>query len=73
MNPMQLFQMLRGGGNPVSMMQQMFGTNPMFQRAMQMLQGKDHNAQMEVLNNICKQKGISLQQLKQMFTTGHIQ
>lgn len=71
MNPMQLFQMLQGGGNPVSMMQHMFGTNPMFQRAMQMLQGKDHDAQMEVLNNICKQKGINLQQLKQMFTTGH--
>ena len=71
MNPMQIFQMLQGAGNPVSMMQQMFSNNPMFQRAMQMLQGKDHNAQMEVLNNICKQKGINLQQLKQMFTTGH--
>lgn len=72
MNPMQLFQVLRGAGNPVSMMQQMFNGNPMFQRAIQMLQGKSHEAQMEVLNNICKQKGINLQQLKQMFTTGQI-
>lgn len=72
MNPMQLFQVLRGAGNPVSMMQQMFNGNPMFQRAMQMLQGKSHEAQMEVLNNICKQKGINLQQLKQMFTTGQV-
>lgn len=69
---MQLFQVLRGAGNPVSMMQQMFNGNPMFQRAMQMLQGKSHEAQMEVLNNICKQKGINLQQLKQMFTTGQV-
>ncbi len=72
MNPMQLFQVLRGAGNPVSMMQQMFNGNPMFQRAIQMLQGKSHEAQMEVLNNICKQKGINLQQLKQMFTTGQV-
>lgn len=69
MNPLQLFQMLQSAGNPMAMMQQMYGSNPMFQRAMQMVQGKDKNAQMEVLNNICKQKGIDLAQLKQMFTT----
>ena len=72
MNPMQLFQVLQGAGNPMSMMRQMFSGNPMFQRAIQMLQGKSHEAQMEVLNNICKQKGINLQQLKQMFTTGQV-
>ena len=72
MNPMQLFQVRRSAGNRVSMMQQMFSGNPMFQRAIQMLQGKSHEAQMEVLNNVCKQKGINLQQLKQMFTTGQV-
>lgn len=67
MNPMQMLQLLKGSKDPMSLMQQMYGNNPMFQRAVQMLQGKSHEGQMEVLNNICKQRGIDLQQLKNMF------
>lgn len=67
MNPMQMLEMLQNSGNPQAMMQQMFGNNPMFQRAQSMLQGKSHRAQMKIIENVCKQRGISLDQLKQMF------
>lgn len=62
-----MLEMLQNSGNPQAMMQQMFGNNPMFQRAQSMLQGKSHRAQMKIIENVCKQRGISLDQLKQMF------
>lgn len=62
-----MLEMLQNSGNPQAMMQQMFGNNPMFQRAQSMLQGKSHRAQMKIIENVCKQRGISLGQLKQMF------
>lgn len=43
MNPltmMQMFNQIKGSNNPMGMMQQMFGNNPMFGRAMEMAQGK---------------------------------
>ena len=49
------------------MMQQMFGNHPLFQRAQMMLQGKTEKAQMKIIENLCKQRGISLDQLKSMF------
>lgn len=67
MNPMQMLQMLQSSGNPVAMMQQMFGNHPLFQRAQMMLQGKTEKAQMRIIENLCKQRGISLDQLKSMF------
>ena len=67
MNPMQMLQMLQNSGNPTAMMQQMFGNHPLFKRAQMMLQGKSHKAQIKVIENLCKQRGIDLTQLKQMF------
>ena len=51
----------------MAMMENMYGNNPLFQRAKEMVKGKDQNAQMELLNNLCKQRGIDLNQLKGMF------
>lgn len=65
-NPMQLFQMFMGSPNPMGMMQQMFGGNPMFQQAMQMAQGKSPEQMQEVIQNVAKQKNIDTNQLKQM-------
>ena len=67
MNPMQMFGMLMNSGNPMAMMENMYGNNPLFQRAKEMVKGKDQNAQMELLNKLCKQRGIDLNQLKGMF------
>ena len=67
MNPMQMLQMLQSSGNPQAMMQHMFGNHPLFKRAQMMLQGKNYKAQMKIIDNLCKQRGIDLTQLKQMF------
>lgn len=67
MNPVQMLQLIQNSGNPVAMMQQMFGNHPLFHRAQMMLQGKTEKAQMKVIENLCKQRGISLDQLKSMF------
>lgn len=67
MNPAEMLQMIQNSGNPVAMMQQMFGNHPLFQRAKAMLQGKTEKAQMKIIENLCKQRGISLDQLKSMF------
>ena len=67
MNPIQMLQLIQSSGNPMAMMQQMFGNHPMFQRAQMMLQGKTKKGQMKVLENLCKQRGINLEQLKNMF------
>ena len=67
MNPIQMLQLIQNSGNPMAMMQQMFGNHPLFQRAQMMLQGKNEKAQLKVIENLCKQRGISLGQLKSMF------
>lgn len=65
-NPMQMFQMFMSAQNPMMMMQQMLGGNPMFQQAMQMAQGKNATQMPSIAQNIAKQKNISLEQLSQM-------
>lgn len=68
-NPMQLMQMfnqLKNSNNPMGMMSQMFGNNPMFNMAMQMTQGKSPQEIQQVIGNVCQQKGIDQNQLKQM-------
>lgn len=58
MNPMQMMQQIMGSMNPMQMMSQMFGNNPMFQRAMQMAQGKSPQELQEVARNLCQQRGV---------------
>lgn len=68
-NPMQLMQMfnqIKGSNNPMGMMSQMFGNNPQFKMAQQMTQGKSPAEIQQVINNVCQQKGINQDQLKQM-------
>ncbi len=65
-NPLQLFQMLSGSGNPMQMMMGMLGNNPMLNQAYQMVNGKSPEQIRTVINNVANQKGISKQQLQQM-------
>lgn len=67
MNPVQMLQLIQNSGNPMALMQQMFGNHPMFQRAQMMLQGKTRKGQIKIIENLCKQRGIDLTQLKSMF------
>lgn len=41
-------------------LEMMFKNNPLFARAKQMAQGKSENELKQVANNLCKQRGISL-------------
>lgn len=50
----------------MGMMQQMLGNNPMFAQAMKMVQGRDPNEIMQVINNVAQQKGIPPEQIQQM-------
>lgn len=47
------------------MMQQMFGNDPTFNRAMQMSQGKSPQEIEQVMANLCQQRGVDYNQFKQ--------
>lgn len=44
----------------MNQLEMMFRDNPLFARAKQMAQGKSENELKQVANNLCKQRGISL-------------
>ncbi len=77
-NPMQMMGMLSGKSNPQQMMSQMMTqqlqSNPLFQRAQQMAQGKSPQELEQVARNLCQQRGIDLDsamsQFKQMMGQG---
>lgn len=64
-NPIQLMGQLQNSGNPMGMMQQMFGNNPLFQRAMQMANGKNPEQLQQTVINLARQQGMNDQQLAQ--------
>lgn len=66
-NPQQMMRMM--GTNPNQMIQNMMSQNPLFQRAVQMCQGKSEAELMQTAENICKEKGINMEQAKQAFNT----
>ena len=52
-----------------NMMNQMMRNNPMFQRAMQMAQGKSQNELEQIAENLCKQRGIKIEDAKKQFSS----
>ena len=50
------------------MMQQMFNGDPTFSRAMQMAQGKSPQQVEQIVRNLCQERGINYEQLKQNFS-----
>ena len=57
-NLIQMLQMLKS--NPNAMMNNYFQNNPLFIRANEMLKGKDESEIKQVLQNVCEQKGLNL-------------
>lgn len=56
--------------NPMEMMiNQMFGNNPMFQRAKQMASGKNEQEIKQIAMNLCKQRGIDINEAYKQFQT----
>ena len=75
MNPMQLMQMIRGGGNPqqtiINMMKRQAGNNPVIDNAINMMEKSDNAGIEKLARNLCQEKGINpddmLSQVKNQF------
>ena len=75
MNPMQLMQMIRGGGNPqqaiINMMNQQSGNNPVIDNAINMMEKGDNAGIEKLARNLCKERNINpddiLSQVKNQF------
>lgn len=62
MNPMQMIAQLQNSKNPMQMMKNILGGNPLFQRAMQMADGKNPRELQNIAKNLCEQRGIDFDQ-----------
>ena len=63
-NPMQLFGMIKNGGNPQQIIQQIMENNqmmqnPMAKNAMELYQKGDAQGIEQMARNLCKEKGIN--------------
>lgn len=61
MNPMEVMQMfnqIKSNPDPMALMQQMFGGNPMFQQALNMSKGKSPLEMQQTIMNLAQTKGI---------------
>ena len=71
MNPLQLISMIKQNNNPINFMQNIVGSNPQFQRVMQMVDGKTPEEMKQVAMNLCEQQGIDFSQaVNQMKSMG---
>lgn len=63
MNPMQLMQMMKNGGNPqqmiMNMMRQQAGSNPVMNNALQMMEKGDNAGLEKLARNLCKERNIN--------------
>lgn len=63
MNPMQIMQMMKNGGNPqrmiMNMMRQQAGSNPVMNNALQMMEKGDNAGLEKLARNLCSEKGIN--------------
>lgn len=63
MNPMQLIQMIKSGGNPqqmiMNMMKQNAGNNPVLNNALNMAEKGDMKGIEQLARNLCNEKGIN--------------
>ena len=52
----------------MGLMNQMFGSNPIYQQVMQMTQGKNPNQIQQIIKNVAHEKGMNEQQLNQFIS-----
>ena len=61
-NPMlQVVAAMRGGGDPMALLNQMAQGNPQMQQAMQMISGKNQPQLQEMAKNLAKERGINIE------------
>ena len=60
-NPLvSLMGLVKNGGNPQAMLNQMAQTNPQVRQAMQMMQGKSSAELRQMAMNMAKEKGVNI-------------
>lgn len=65
-NPMMaIIQAAQSGGNPMALMQQLAKNNPKAKLAMQMMQGKNPQQMRTMCENMCKERGTTVEQVAQ--------
>lgn len=68
MNPMQLMGLLNQSNNPMELIQNMAGQNPLMGRALQMGQGKSVDELKAIAQNLARQRGMNEKQLGQFLS-----
>lgn len=68
MNPMQLMGLLNQSNNPMELIQNMAGQNPLMGRALQMGQGKSVDELKVIAQNLARQRGMDDKQLGQFLS-----
>lgn len=68
MNPMQLMVLLNQSNNPMELIQNMAGQNPLMGRALQMGQGKSVDELKVIAQNLARQRGMNEKQLGQFLS-----
>ena len=61
---MQIINMMRNGGNPTAIMQQMMSSNPQLQ---QIAAGKTPDQLMSIAENMCRERGTSVDNVLRQF------
>ena len=69
MNPMQLMQMLKNGGNPERLVRELMSNsqisdNPVAMNAIQMFQKGDVEGLQKTAENLCREKGTTISEVK---------
>lgn len=68
MNPMQLMGLLNQSNNPMELIQNMAGQNPLMGRALLMGQGKSVDELKVIVQNLARQRGMNEKQLGQFLS-----
>lgn len=67
-NPIvQLINAARNGGNPDALVQQLLGQHPQREQIQQIIGGKSPDQLMSIAENMCKERGTSIDQVLQQF------
>jgi len=67
-NPMmQIMSAVRGGQNPMQVMQRMAMNDPRAAQAMQIIRGKSSQELQQIAQNMAKERNINIAELQQMF------
>lgn len=59
----QALNMMRGGMNPMGLVQQTIGQNPRMNQAITMIRGKDQKQLRQIAENMARERGTTLEEI----------